>query len=287
MGDSARLERWLGLLASRNGSDLLLVAGAPPSIRVDSKVIPLAEGPLDGLDIEEAVLPALAPHARRQYRDVRIADASFRISGIGRFRINLHRERGRAAAAVRLLPARVPRLATLGLPPTVELLAQLPRGLVLVGGPTGSGKTTTLAAIVEEINRRDARHIVTIEDPIEYEHQHSGSLIEQVEIGVDAPDFPDRPARRRASGAGRDRRRRNARSGDDADRARRGRDRPPGPLDDPHNRRGVVDLAHRRLVSARAPEHHSTGDGDGARRGADADAAAAARRRALRPPPSC
>ena len=190
MGDSARLERWLGLLASRNGSDLLLVAGAPPSIRVDSKVIPLAEGPLDGLDIEEAVLPALAPHARRQYRDVRVADASFRISGIGRFRINLHRERGRAAAAVRLLPARVPRLATLGLPPTVELLAQLPRGLVLVGGPTGSGKTTTLAAIVEEINRRDARHIVTIEDPIEYEHQHSGSLIEQVEIGVDAPDFP-------------------------------------------------------------------------------------------------
>jgi len=190
MGDSTRLERWLGLLASRNGSDLLLVAGAPPSIRVDSKVIPLAEGPLDGLDIEEAVLPALAPHARRQYREARIADASFRISGIGRFRVNLHRERGRAAAAVRLLPARVPRLATLGLPPTVELLAQLPRGLVLVGGPTGSGKTTTLAALVEEINRRDARHIVTIEDPIEYEHQHSGSLIEQVEVGVDAPDFP-------------------------------------------------------------------------------------------------
>ena len=190
MGDSSRLERWLGLLASRNGSDLLLVAGAPPSIRVDSKVIPLAEGPLDGLDIEEAVLPALAPHARRQYREARIADASFRISGIGRFRVNLHRERGRAAAAVRLLPARVPRLATLGLPPTVELLAQLPRGLVLVGGPTGSGKTTTLAALIEEINRRDARHIVTIEDPIEYEHQHSGSLIEQVEVGVDAPDFP-------------------------------------------------------------------------------------------------
>ena len=89
-----------------------------------------------------------------------------------------------------MLPARVPRLATLGLPPAVELLAQLPRGLVLIGGPTGSGKTTTLAALVEEINRRDARHIVTIEDPIEYEHQHSGSLIEQVEIGVDAPDFP-------------------------------------------------------------------------------------------------
>ena len=95
-----------------------------------------------------------------------------------------------SAATVRLLPTRVPRLSTLALPPTVELLAQLPRGLVLLGGPTGSGKTTTLAAIVEEINRRDARHIVTIEDPIEYEHQHHASLIEQVEIGIDAPDFP-------------------------------------------------------------------------------------------------
>jgi twitching motility protein PilT len=190
MGDSSRLERWLRLLAGRNGSDLLLVAGAPPAIRVDSKVIPLAEGPLDGLDIEEAVVPALAPHARRQYRDVGITDASFRVSGVARFRINLHRERGRAAAAIRLLPTRVPRLSTLGLPPSVELLAQLPRGLVLIGGPTGSGKTTTLAALVDEINRRDARHIVTIEDPIEYEHQHQGCVVEQVEIGVDAPDFP-------------------------------------------------------------------------------------------------
>ena len=190
LGDSTRLERWLRLLASRGGSDLLLVAGAPPAIRLDGKVIPLADGPLDGMDVEEAVLPALPPHARRIYRDSHITDASYRISGVGRFRINLHRERGRAAAAVRLLPTRVPRLASLGLPPSVALLSQLPRGLVLIGGPTGSGKTTTLAALVEEINRSDARHIVTIEDPIEYEHQHQGSLIEQVEIGVDAPDFP-------------------------------------------------------------------------------------------------
>ena len=189
-GDTSRLEQWLAFLAERSGSDLLLVAGAPPAVRLDGKVVALAEGPLDGQDIEDAVLPALAPHAQRQYRDAGIADASFRLGGIGRFRINLHHERGRAAAAVRLLPTRVPRLATLNLPPSVELIAQLPRGLVLVGGPTGSGKTTTLAALVEEINRRDARHIVTIEDPIEYEHQHQGCLIEQVEIGIDAPDFP-------------------------------------------------------------------------------------------------
>ena len=188
--DTARLERWLRLMAARNGSDLLLVAGAPASVRIDGRVEPLAEGPLDGVEIEDAVVPALPPHARRLYRDQQIADAAFRLAGVGRFRINLHRERGRAAAAVRLLPQRVPRLATLGLPPQVEQLASLARGLVLIGGPTGSGKTTTLAALVDEINRRDRRHIITIEDPIEYEHVHHGCLVEQVEIGIDAPDFP-------------------------------------------------------------------------------------------------
>jgi twitching motility protein PilT len=190
IGDTSRLEAWLRMLVDAGGSDLLLVAGAPPSIRVEGRVRPLAEGPLDGVDIEEAVLPALAPHAQRIYRQALIADGSFRVQGLGRFRINLHRERGRAAAALRALPSRVPRLATLGLPPSVELLTHLPRGLVLIGGPTGSGKTTTLAAIVDEINRRDARHVVTIEDPIEYEHQHHSGVVEQVEIGVDAPDFP-------------------------------------------------------------------------------------------------
>ncbi len=189
-GEPLRLERWLRLVAARGGSDLLLVAGTPPSVRIDGRVQPLGEAPLDGGDVEAAVLPALPPHARRQYRDAHIADASFRLAGVGRFRINLHRERGRAAAAVRLLPPRVPRLSTLGLPPAVDLLSRLPRGLVLVGGPTGSGKSTTLAALVDEINRRDARHIVTIEDPIEYEHVHQRSIVEQVEIGVDAPDFP-------------------------------------------------------------------------------------------------
>jgi twitching motility protein PilT len=189
-GDTTRVERWLRMLADEGGSDLLLVAGTPPSMRVNGRMRPLAEGPMDGLDVEDAVLPALPPHARRLYRAAGIADGSFRIAGVGRFRINLHRERGRAAAALRALPARVPRLASLGLPASVELLTQLPRGLVLIGGPTGSGKTTTLAAIVEEINRRDARHIVTIEDPIEYEHAHHAGVVEQVEIGVDAPDFP-------------------------------------------------------------------------------------------------
>src|SRR5437762_9724378 len=190
VGDTNRLEHWLRILADAGGSDLLLVAGAPPSIRVDGRVRPLADGPLDGIDVEESILPALAPHARRTYRQAQIADSSFRVQGLGRFRINLHRERGRAAAALRALPARVPHLSTLGLPSGVEALTHLPRGLVLIGGPTGSGKTTTLAALVDEINRRDARHILTAEDPIEYEHQHIRSVVEQVEIGMDAADFP-------------------------------------------------------------------------------------------------
>jgi twitching motility protein PilT len=187
--DSAKLDRWLEILLERRGSDLLLVAGSPPCVRVDGEVLPLKEAPLSGDEIAEVVLPALSSHARSQFSREMIADASYKLPGRGRFRLNLHRERGRAAATVRALPSETPRLASLGLPPGVEGLTKLPRGLVLVGGPTGSGKTTTLAALVEEINRRDARHIVTIEDPIEYEHPHRMSIVEQIEVGADAPDF--------------------------------------------------------------------------------------------------
>lgn len=186
----ARLERWLRQVVEHNASDLLLVAGAQPSIRVNGLVTPLVEGILGSEEIDEAVAPALNPHARRAYRDTGIADSSYRIKDVGRFRINLHHERGHAASAIRRLPTAVPRLVSLNLPPGVEALTRLRRGLVLIGGQTGAGKTTTMAALINEMNLRDARHIVTIEDPIEYEHPHRKSLIEQVEIGVDAPDFP-------------------------------------------------------------------------------------------------
>jgi twitching motility protein PilT len=189
-GSSVRLDGWLRTLVERAGSDLLLIAGAPPSLRVDGKITPLPHAPLAGDEVDETVLPVLSSRARALYAKDSVADVSYKLRGVGRFRINLHRERGRAAAAIRSLPSEPPRLASLGLPPGAEALTRLPRGLVLVGGPTGSGKTTTLAALVEEINRRDSRHIVTIEDPVEYEHPHRSSLVEQVEIGVDAPDFP-------------------------------------------------------------------------------------------------
>ena len=187
---AGRLDAWLEVLVARRGSDLLLVAGSPPCARVDGHVVRLDGPPLAGEEIERSVLPALPPHGRRRYEETGIADASLRTHGIGRFRVNLHRERGQAAATIRALPARVPRLASLNLPTAVEALTRIAHGLVIVGGATGSGKTTTLAALVDEINRRDRRHVVTIEDPIEYEHAHAQSLVEQVEIGPDAPDFP-------------------------------------------------------------------------------------------------
>jgi twitching motility protein PilT len=187
--DTPRFEEWITILRGQGGSDLYLVAGVPPSIRVDGVVRQLPEPALDGEEIEESILPVLPPHAAEQYRKAGCADASFRREARGRFRINLHRERGRAAASIRALPLHPPQLSELALPPGIEALTKLPHGLVLIGGPTGSGKTTTLAALVDVINRRDAKHIVTIEDPIEYEHPHRRSVVEQVEIGIDAPDF--------------------------------------------------------------------------------------------------
>ena len=187
---SDSLEHWLRELVSRGAADLFLVAGFPPAIRLNGVVTPMKDAPLEGDAIEAAVVPLLHPQALERYRTHGAADVSLRRTGLGRFRVNLHRERGRAAATIRALPATPPLLSELGLPPQVEQVTRLHHGLVLVGGATGSGKTTTVAALVNEINRRDAKHIITIEDPIEYEHAHQQSVIEQVEIGIDAPDFP-------------------------------------------------------------------------------------------------
>jgi twitching motility protein PilT len=187
---TARLDDWLRLLRADGGSDLYLVAGLPPSIRIGGAIRHLAEPALDGDEIERHVLPALHDHAVQSYRHVGSADGSFRLDQAGRFRVNLHRERGRAAASIRALPLQPPRLDELALPSGIEALTNIPSGLILVGGPTGSGKTTTVAALVDLINRRDAKHIITIEDPIEYDHPHQRSVIEQIEVGVDTPDFP-------------------------------------------------------------------------------------------------
>jgi twitching motility protein PilT len=189
-GGTAAIEAWLERVRDLDGSDLLLVAGVPPVVRTAARLTRLSEDPLSSEEIETAVLPVVARRLQERYRGGDSVDLAFRMGGLGRFRMNLHRERGRAAAAIRALPLKIPRLADLRFSHDIAVLATLPRGLVLIGGPTGSGKTTTMASLIEAINERDARHIITVEDPIEYEHPHGRSVIEQVEIGIDARDFP-------------------------------------------------------------------------------------------------
>ena len=189
-GTHRSIESWLRRLRELEGSDLLLVTGAAPVVRAQGRLLPTSEVVLGADDITAAVAPLIPPRLLDAYQRGAAVDLAFTVRGLGRFRMNYHRERGRAAAAIRALPLRIPRLADLHFTHDIGLLSTLPRGLVLVGGPTGSGKTTTLASLVAEINARDARHIVTVEDPIEYDHTHQRSIVEQIEIGVDAPDFP-------------------------------------------------------------------------------------------------
>ena len=236
-------------LVAKGGSDLLLVENAPPCMRVQGEIRKIEANTLDGGDIEAAVLPALSRHALEVYRESSIADASYRIEGVGRFRINLHRERGRAAAAIRALPARVPALQELHLPAAVANLAHLPRGLVLIGGPAGSGKSTTLSALIHEINAKEARHIVTIEDPDRI-RAHAYSKRDRAGGGGNGrAGFSDGVAGSAAAGAGRDCGGRDARSGDDADCGGGGGNGAPGAVDIAHNRRSVYGGADCGFVS--------------------------------------
>jgi twitching motility protein PilT len=189
-GTHRSIETWLRRLRELQGSDLLLVTGAPPIVRAQGRLLPTSELVLGTEDITSAIAPLVSSRLQDAYHRGAAIDLAFTVRGLGRFRMNYHRERGRAAAAIRALPLRIPKLADLHFPHDISMLSTLPRGLVLIAGPTGSGKTTTVAALVAEINARDARHIVTVEDPIEYDHPHQRSVVEQIEIGVDAPDFP-------------------------------------------------------------------------------------------------
>ena len=189
-GTHRSIETWLRRLRELQGSDLLLVSGAPPVVRTSGRLVPTSELLLSPDDIVAAVTPLISSRHQDVYQRGSAVDLAFTVRGLGRFRMNYHRERGHAAAAIRALPLRIPALNDLHFTHDIGLLSTLPRGLVLVCGPTGSGKTTTVASLVAEINNRDARHILTVEDPIEYDHAHHRSLVEQIKIGADAPDFP-------------------------------------------------------------------------------------------------
>ncbi len=191
------LERVLTLVVQRDASDVLLVPGAPPVLRVAGRLTSVDAPPLDEDEIRTILAPHVAEHAWRALEVDGSADFSLRVgwSGEGaphgafRFRVNLHRQRGRLAAAIRVLPRAIPTLAALGLPAMLADLVKPARGLVLVCGPTGAGKTSTLAALVGEINRARSCHVVTIEEPVEYEHPNVRAIVEQVEVGADAPSF--------------------------------------------------------------------------------------------------
>ncbi len=191
------LEAMLIDMAQRGASDLLIVAGVPPVFRIGGRLARTTDAPLSTDDINGLLAPLVSPRLREKVDAEGAADFSLRLGRAAtdddrrawRFRVNVHRQRGTLAAAIRALPTEVPTLQQLRLPPSLAELVKPQRGLVLVCGPTGSGKSTTLAALIGELNRNEARHIITIEDPIEYEHRNGKSIIEQVEVGRDAPSF--------------------------------------------------------------------------------------------------
>jgi twitching motility protein PilT len=191
------LEKLLIEAAQRGASDLLLVAGVPPVFRIGGRLTRTAEAPLTNEEIHALLAGVVTAKVREKIDVDGAADFSLRLSRAAgdddrrawRFRVNVHRQRGTLAAAIRALPTEIPTLTQLRLPPTLAELVKPTRGLVLVCGPTGSGKSTTLAALVGELNRAEARHIITIEDPIEYEHRNGKAIVEQIEVGRDAPSF--------------------------------------------------------------------------------------------------
>ena len=181
---------WLEILWDQKGSDLLLAGDSAPRIRVSGKLRPVEGAPmLSGAEIDSLVRTLLTP-SQRETLDVE-QDVDFAFSWMDRARLrgSAFTQRGETALALRMIPSRVPSFTELDLPPVAEWLANLPRGFVLVTGPTGSGKSTTLASIIDRINETRACHILTIEDPVEYVHHHKLSAVSQREIGLDSPSF--------------------------------------------------------------------------------------------------
>ena len=188
------LARLLDSLVSRGGTDLHLISRSAPVVRVNGDLHWLDEETLTEDDVQSLFRQFLDPRMRADLERRGATDFSLRrrsVSGAFRFRVNVHRQRGQLAANVRALPQKVPSLEQLNLPSSLGQLVEPEQGLVLVCGPTGSGKSSTLAALVALLNSRQRRHVITIEEPIEYEHPHARSLVEQIEIGIDAPSFAE------------------------------------------------------------------------------------------------
>jgi twitching motility protein PilT len=185
-----KIDGFVSKLVSLEGSDLHVKVGAPPMVRVHGQLQPL-EGeevlrPIDTMGIVEEML---SPALLHEFKEEGEADLSYVVEGVGRFRVNAFRQRGSASVVMRFIPFGVPKLEDLQLPKSIGTLSREERGIILVTGTTGSGKSTTLAAMINEVNRTMPKHIVTIEDPIEYLHRDQRSIINQREVGSDTGSF--------------------------------------------------------------------------------------------------
>jgi twitching motility protein PilT len=183
------LHQLLKILVESNGSDLHITTNTPPQIRVDGKMTPMDFPPLNQVETKQLCYSVLTDAQKHRFEEDNELDLSFGVKGLSRFRGNVFVQRGAVAGVFRVIPYKILTFEELNLPPVVSELAAKPRGLILVTGPTGSGKSTTLASIIDYINMNRHEHIVTIEDPIEYLHPHKGCLVNQREVGADTKSF--------------------------------------------------------------------------------------------------
>jgi twitching motility protein PilT len=173
----------------RGGSDLHLSAGLPPYIRISGKLTPTEHEPMSPESCQRLIFSMLNNSQRKSLEQTWELDCSYGVKGLARFRVNVYKDRGTYAACLRALSSKIPSMDLLGLPPIVRELSEKPRGLILVTGPTGSGKSTTLASMINEINLTRPEHILTVEDPIEFVYEPVKSLIHQRQVGEDTKSF--------------------------------------------------------------------------------------------------
>jgi len=187
-----RIEDLLEIIVNNSASDLHLTTGSQPIMRLNGRLIRLDDFPsLTGDHVREMVYAILTQRQREKFEEHLELDLSYSLPGKARFRVNVFRQRDQMAAAFRLIPVEIRSLTDLGIPPQVAEFAYMQRGLILITGPTGQGKTTTLASLVDIINTERDVHIVTIEDPIEFLHRHKRSIVNQREVGSDTLSFPN------------------------------------------------------------------------------------------------